>query len=195
MKRIWLLAGLPLAVMGTSAMAAQPRTSAVRDNGFSYNYVQGGYENQDWDGGLNVDALDGKLSYALDEHLFVRGGMQVFDGDYGRNNSINGWRLNAGMGFHTPLKSRLDLVLTGDIVHIDYDVGSDNGIALTGGVRHATTDKLELEGGAFMEDVQKSQFGLYGDARVHLNKQVDVGANLKLGDDVTAIGVYGRYNF
>src|SRR5690606_6135750 len=79
MKRFCLLAGGALAMMSTSAVMAQPQTSTVRDNGFSYDYLQAGYENRDWDGGWETDGIDFKLSHALDEHLFVRGGLQFFD--------------------------------------------------------------------------------------------------------------------
>ena len=47
MKRFCLLAGGALAMMSTSAVVAQPQTSTVRDNGFSYDYLQAGYENRD----------------------------------------------------------------------------------------------------------------------------------------------------
>ncbi|MDF1779902.1 MAG: hypothetical protein P1U67_01275 [Alcanivoracaceae bacterium] len=196
MKRIGLIAGLPLAVLASNVVAAETRTSAVRDNGFSYTYVQGGYESQDWDGGVDVNALDGKLSYALDEHLFVRAGLQFLDGDYNRGRGdFDGWAMSGGLGFHTPLQQRLDLVVTGDIIHIDYDFDDDTGFAIAGGVRHATTDKVELAGGAFLQDVRDSEFGVYGNALYHATPAVDVGAELRLGDDATVFGLFGRYNF
>ena len=103
--------------------------------------------------------------------------------------------LSGGLGFHTPLQTGLDLVVTGDIVHIDYDYGDDPGFAIAGGVRHATTDKLELTGGLFIEDVVDSEFGIQGGALFHASAKVDIGADLKLGDDITTFGVFGRYNF
>lgn len=206
MKRILCAAAAPLMVpmvfMSSTAFAAEAQTSSVRDNGMSYTYVQGGYENRDYDDAFETDGLDAKVSYALDEHLFVRGGLQLFKGDadyrcYGfcNNDDADGYQLSGGLGFNTPLSTGLDLVVTGDIVHIDYDFGDDTGYAIAGGVRHATTDKLELTGGLFLEDVVDSEFGLQGGALFHASAKVDVGADLKLGDDITTFGLFGRYNF
>lgn len=195
---------VPMVLMSSAAFAAEARTSSVRDNGMSYTYVQAGYENRDYDNAFETDGLDTKVSYALDEHLFVRGGLQFFQGDSAIrcyffcgsvDDDADGFELSAGMGFHTPLVTDLDLVVSGDIVHVDYDYGDDTGFAIAGGVRHATTDKLELSGGLFFENVIDSEFGLHGSALFHVAAKVDVGAELKLGDDVTTFGVFGRYNF
>lgn len=202
MKRFCLLAGSAMAMVSASAMAAQPETSTVRDNGFSYDYIQAGYEQRDWDNSLDIDGLDAKLSMALDEHLFLRGGLQFFDGDldfpapFGGSVDVDGWQLSAGLGFHTPLKAGLDLVLTGDIVHIDIDDGGDEtGYEIAGGVRHETTAQLELTGGAYLQDIEDSDFGVFGGALYHVSKAVDVGAEVRFGDDLTQFGLFGRYNF
>ncbi|MCB1836543.1 MAG: hypothetical protein KDH99_02895 [Alcanivoracaceae bacterium] len=201
MKRFCLLAGGTAVALSSTVAVAQPQTSTVRDNGFSYNYVQGGFEHRDWDNSLDIDGLDGKISWALDEHLFLRGGLQFFDGDVdvpgpGGNVDADGWQLSAGMGFHTPLKTGLDLVLTGDIVHIDVDNGGDEtGYEITGGVRHETTAQVELTGGAYLQDIEDSDFGVFGGALYHVSQAVDVGAEVRFGDDLTQFGLFGRYNF
>lgn len=203
MQRFWLAVPVSMMMAAAPAMAAPAQTSAVRDNGFSYDYVQAGYENRDWDGYWETDGLDLKLSHALDEHLFIRGGLQFFDGDADIpawaapwiDDSVDGWELSAGLGFHSPLKTGLDLVMTGDIVHVDTDGGDETGFALTGGVRHETTAQLELNGGVFVQDVGESEVGLFGGALFHATQKVDLGAELRLGDDLTQFGVFGRYNF
>lgn len=203
MKRFCLLASGVVAMVSASVVVAQPQTSTVRDNGFSYDYLQAGYENRDWDGGWETDGIDFKLSHALDEHLFVRGGLQFFDGDVDIpswaapwiDDDVDGWELSAGLGFHTPLKPGLDLVLTGDIVHVDADIDDETGFALSGGVRHETTAELELNGGVFVQDVGESEIGLFGGALFHATQKVDLGAELRLGGDLTQFGVFGRYNF
>ena len=196
MKRIALLA-LPAALLGTSAIAAEPATSGVRDNGLSYDYFQFGYESRDYDGRFSpeLDGLDAQLAHALDEHLFLRGEAQIFEVDPGDG---DGWLIAGGLGFHTPLQKSLDLVLSGDLVHVDYDFGDDTGYRLRGGVRHATAPQLELAGGAFLQDIGDfvdSEFGLYGSALFHINEDIDVGAELQLGDDSDVIGLFGRINF
>lgn len=210
MKRILRAAALPMVApimvpmfaLSSAASAAEAQTSSVRDNGMSYTYVQAGYENRDYDGVFETDGIDAKVSFAIDEHLFARGGLQLFQGDaeyrcyFGcRDDDADGFQLSGGIGFHTPLATGLDLVVTGDIVHIDYDYGDDTGFALAGGVRHATTEKLELSGGLFLEDVVDSEFGIQGSALFHAAEKIDVGAELKLGDDITTFGLFGRFNF
>lgn len=203
MQRFWLAVPVSMMMAAAPAMAAPAQTSAVRDNGFSYDYVQAGYENRDWDGGWETDGIDFKLAHALDEHLFIRGGLQFFDGDVDIpawaarwiDDDVDGWELSAGLGFHTPLKPGLDLVMTGDIVHVDTDIDDETGFALTGGIRHETTAQLELNGGVFVQDVGESEVGLFGGALFHATQKVDLGAELRLGDDLTQFGVFGRYNF
>lgn len=209
-KRAFIVAAMPLLAMSSAVFAAGAQTSAVRDNGFSYNYLQVGYENRDYDGFFETDGLDGKLSYELDEHLFIRAGLQIFKGDFETvsisfagffptvrtvDEDINGNELSGGIGFHTPLQTGTDLVMTGDLVRIDYDFDDEIGFALAGGVRHAATEQLELSGGVFLEDVVDSEFGVQGGALYHANKQFDMGANLKLGSDVTTFALFGRYSF
>lgn len=194
MKRI-MLAALPLAILGNSALAAEPATSGVRDNGFSYDYVQAGYQNRDFDPGFEYDALTGKISHALDEHLFIIGEAQLFDIDPGNN---DGWLIAGGLGFHTPLNQGLDLVLSGELVHVDYDVDDDTGFRLRGGVRHATAEQLELGGGAFYQDadgIADSEFGVYGNALFNINQDFGVGAELALGDDSDVFELFARMNF
>lgn len=201
MKRFALLA-LPCAVLGAPAFA-EPATSGVRDNGFSYDYFQLGYQNRDFDGpgDFESDGIDAQLSHALDEHLYIRGEFQIFDYDYDVgpfSDDGDGWLLAGGLGFHTPLVERLDLALSGDIVHVDTDNGDDTGFRLRGGVRHATTDQLELGGGAFFQDVDglaDSEFGIFGNAIFNINKDVGVGAELALGDDSDVFDLFVRINY
>ena len=94
-----------------NAQAQSQQTTPVRDNGFSYTYGQFGYDNWDYDNGPDVDVLSGEGSFALDEHLFLRGGASFYDGDYDSPGSddVDGNRLYVGAGFHTPLQRGLDL--------------------------------------------------------------------------------------
>ncbi|MCG8391952.1 MAG: hypothetical protein MI745_02625 [Pseudomonadales bacterium] len=183
------------------AMAEQ-RTSAVRDNGFSYTYGQLAYDRWDLDNDWDVDAITGEGSFALDEHIFLRGGLSFYDGDYDRgpiHGDVDGNRLYGGVGFHTPLQRGLDFVGTADIIYDDYDVdyGDDDeiGFELRGGVRHATTEKLELSGGLTYMDLHDDDLGVYGQGLFKLTPVVDLGARLVVAGDRDTFGVFGRYNF
>lgn len=199
--RSTLLLAAPLALAISATAVAQPRTSEIRDNDFNWNFVQFGLESQDWDG-FDRDALYGRLSWALDEHLFLRGGLSLYDGDI----DYRGMGLSVGLGFHTPLQQGLDLVVSGDILHDRYRIDppgpggsrSDNetGVKLAGGVRHATAEKVELSGGAFLLRYDgENELGLYGEALVKVSDTFHVGADLQLSGDYDVIGVFGRVTF
>ncbi|MEO1902152.1 MAG: hypothetical protein ABGX87_10400, partial [Alcanivorax sp.] len=101
-----------------------------------------GYDNWDYDNGPDVDVLSGEGSFALDEHLFLRGGASFYDGDYDSPGSddVDGNRLYVGAGFHTPLQRGLDLVGTADVIRDDNDFNDEEwGYAVSGGLRHQTT--------------------------------------------------------
>ncbi len=212
-KKTLLVSGIALAI-AAPAMAEQ-RTSAVRDNGFSYNYGQLAYDQWDYDGAFDVDALTAEGAFALDEHLFVRGGLSFFDGDfdYGYSDSdVDGNRIYGGVGFHTPLQQNLDFVGSADIIYEKYESdvvvcypfagcvtadGDDDdiGFELRGGVRAAVADKVELEGGLSYFDVFDNDVTLYAQGLFKATPAVDVGARLLFGGDRESIGVFGRYNF
>lgn len=176
-------------------MAKGPKTGPIRDNGFSYTYAQLGYDNWDYDNGPNVDTINGKLSYALDEQVFLRGGLTFINGDGPHHTNADGNRIQAGVGFHTPLQNRLDLVAAGDIISDHNDYKDETGFDLLAGVRHHTTNKLELSGGLRYENIYNDNLGVYGQALVHLNRQVDAGARISAGDNLQTVGLFGRYNF
>ncbi len=118
-KKTLLVSGIALAV-SAPALAAQ-QTTAVRDNGFSYSYGQLAYDRWDLDNDVDVDSLSAEGSFALDEHLFLRGSLGFFDGDYGRNGDLDGSQISGGIGFHTPLQRGLDFVTSADIIYDDRD--------------------------------------------------------------------------
>jgi hypothetical protein len=199
MKRSSLLLILPLASAISSAAIAQPQTSAVRDNNFNWSFFQFGVEFQDMDRGFDRDALYGRISWALDEHLFLRGALSLYDGDVGPFD-YDGFGLSAGLGFNTPLQQGLDLVFTGDLLHdrikIANNRDSESGLRMAGGVRHRTTDQIELSGGAFATRMyDNTDIGLYGEALVKVSDQFNIGADLQLGDDISSVGLFGRLSF
>lgn len=180
---------------------AQTYANALPDNGFSYTYGQLGYDHWDYDHGPNADVLSADGSFALDQHLFLRGGLGIYNGDYnyehyGHDSNADGSRLYGGLGYHTPLQRGLDLVGTADVIHDNND-GNHNewGYRLRAGVRNQTTRALQLSGGAVYEDVYDGNFGLYGQALVSVTPVVDVGARATVQDSENTIGVFGRYNF
>jgi hypothetical protein len=198
LKQTLMASAIAAAALASTGVQAQTETTSVRDNGFSYTYGQFGYDNWDYDRGPDVDVLTGEGAFALDEHLFLRGGLSFYDGDYDSPGSddVDGNRLYGGIGFHTPLQRGLDLVGTADVIRDDNDFDDDEwGYALRAGLRHQTTDKLQLSGGALYEDIYDGNFGVYGQGLVNLTRAWDVGARVSFTDDSDTLGVFGRYNF
>jgi len=195
MKRHTLWLALPLtAAISTGAMA-QTQTSQIRDNNFNWNFAQFGLEFQDLDG-FDRDAIYGRVSVALDEHLFLRGNVNLYDGD----GDYDGIGLSGGLGFHTPLQQGLDLVITGDVLHDRIEVGNnkdnETGMRLAGGVRHATAANVELSGGAFMWRMyDETEIGLYGEALFKVAEKVSVGADIQFSGDYDVLGLFARVSF
>lgn len=189
--------------ISTGAAQAETQTLSVKDNGFSYKYVEGVFFQQDFDGNFDVDGLGVRVASELDEHLFIRGEVGLFDGDADgglASPDVDGFQLGGGLGFHSPLQDRLDLVLAGDIFYVDYDVdnvGGDDelGFRLTGGVRYQADEKIELSGGMFLEDIFDSELGVYGQGLVEASEALQVGAGLRLSSDLEELNLMVRYNF
>lgn len=193
-SRLTLLV-LPLLLTSIAAQA-QPRDTG--HHLFSYSYGQLGYENWDYDDGLDVDALVGDFSLALDANMFARAKLAFYDGDDHRRRhkrSTDGHRVSVGLGYHTPIAQGLDLVTTGDVIRDHHDHGSKFGFALQAGVRHATAPRLELSGGLFYEDLYENELGVYGQALFHVSTPFDVGARFQLSGDINHFGLFARYNF
>ena len=184
-----------------AAVADTVATLPGRDNAFSYSYLQGGVDV----GNLgnpraDADTVYVEGSYAIDPNLHVRGGLGYYDGDVRRGGAdVHGHRISAGLGFNTLLQNDLDFVASGDVVQVRAKAGgssaSDTGMELRGGVRHRTTDRLQLAGGAFHENIDRSDTGLYGEALFNVQQSLDVGARVRVGDDIGTVGLFGRYNF
>ncbi|MCK5875610.1 MAG: hypothetical protein KAG82_13015 [Alcanivoracaceae bacterium] len=195
MKRHTLWLALPLAAAISTGAMAQTQTSQVRDNNFNYDFAQFGLEFQDLDG-LDRDALYGRVSVALDEHLFLRGNVSLYDGD----GDYDGIGLSGGLGFHTPLQQGLDLVITGDVLHDRIEQGNtkdnETGMRLAGGVRHATAPNVELSGGAFLLRYDgDNEIGLYGEALFKVADRVSLGADIQFSGDYDVLGLFARVSF
>lgn len=194
LQRQLTLSFLLLSLVAATVQGAE--TAPVRKNDFSYTYVDLGYELWEYDFGANdldADSLFARGSYAVNEHLSLRGGSSFYSGD----GNFDGQRLSLGAGFNTPLKDRLDLLVTGDFVHDNNDFENDNGLIIKGGVRHNTTTSVELGGGLFYENIYSDadDLGLFGRSLFRVGQQLDLGADLRLGGDIFTLGLFGRYHF
>lgn len=170
----------------------------VCDNGFLYIYGQFGYDNWDYDNGLDVDVFIGEGFFVLDEYLFLCGGVSFYDGDYDSSGSddVDGNCLYVGVGFYILLQCGLDLVGIVDVICDDNDFNDEEwGYVVSGGLCYQIIEMLELFGGVFYEDIYDGNFGVYGQGLVNLICVWDVGVRVVFIDDFDNIGLFGCYNF
>lgn len=182
-----------------AAMAATNANTTAQDNNFSWTYLDGivsthNYRHVD----DNATGIEGGLSYAIDKHIYALGGIE-----YQRVHRFHFWQARGGLGFHTPLKTDLDIFADGQLTHnrsrIINSHRNGTGYLLRAGLRARATNTVELKGGVYHQDIKHvtgSDTGVFGSALYHVNQQVDVGARLSLGDEQrSAFGLFGRYNF
>jgi hypothetical protein len=128
--------------------------------------------------------------------------VEIQDLEFDSNVDFTRW--NIGGGGHWPINQNLDLVARGGLVRYDADYGrfgdeDDIGFFLGGRVRAHVARNFELEGGVELSTAEvpgfEDEIALVGEGRYHFNSQWSAGALLNLGDDVSQLGVYGRFNF
>jgi len=199
-SRALLCTALVLPAFGQAQESAARPESAQ----FSYNYVQLGYEEADFDFG-NVegdgDGLTLAGSFEINDDWHVYASFGTADGDLGGpfNNDfdIDTWTLGAGYVF--PLREDIDIY--GRVLYIDTSVdfgavsADDDGLGLQASIRARVTDEFELEGGLLYVDVADSDTSLQAIARYNFTEQFSAGVGLTFGGDADGIGIHARYSF
>jgi hypothetical protein len=151
------------------------------------------------DDDVDGDGLQLRGSLTVHENFFAL----VEIADLELDNDVDFTRWTLGAGGHWPINQKLDFVARGGIMRYDVDgrFGDDDdlGFFVGGRVRAQIIPKVELEGGVDLTTAEVGGFEdeiiLVGEGRYHFNNQFSVGGLLNLGDDSSAIGVYGRFNF
>lgn len=108
-----------------------------------------------------------------------------------------------GGGGHWPINQNLDFIARGGVMRYDVDVGrfdeDDIGFFLGARVRAQIVQNVELEGGVDLTTAEvpgvEDEIMLVGEGRYHFNSQWSAGGFLNLGDDMSQIGIYGRFAF
>jgi hypothetical protein len=171
---------------------------------FGYSFVDFAIipEAETDNGNFDVDGDGFQLrgSLTVHENFFALVEIEALEFD----EDIDFQRWIIGGGGHWPINSSLDLVARGGIVRYDVDFGrfgddDDIGFFLGGRIRALVASNVELEGGVDLSTAEVAGFEdeilLVGEGRYHFNNQFSVGGLLNIGDDVSQIGVYGRFNF
>jgi hypothetical protein len=150
----------------------------------------------DYDG----DGFQLRGSLAVQQNYFAL--VEIEDLEFDDGFDFTRWLI--GGGGHWPITQSMDFVARGGIVRYDADYGrfgdeDDVGFFLGGRIRARVAQNFELEGGLELTTAEvlgiEDEFTLVGEGRYHFNNQFSVGGLLNLGDDVSQVGVYGRFNF
>lgn len=185
--------GALLLLLPTLAMSQNP----------TYSYVEGGVSIVDPPGrfGSSDAGIQVRGSYALDDLLFVRGGIQsnTFSrrtgppGDRSRV-SVDRDILSLGLGFRVPTEQQLDVYGAADLL---YDAGDadDAGFRLEGGVRAALPPAWDVAAGLRVGRVDShTNAQVFGNAFYEFAPQFSAGGELAVGDfDELMLGF--RYRF
>lgn len=188
-RLIWLmLLLLPLAAHGQTP---------------SYNHVEGGVSIVDPPGrfGGSDTGVQIRGNVALDDALFVRGGLQSNSfsrrvgppGDRSRV-TVDRDLFHLGLGFRAPTEQDLDLYGAADLL---YDAGDadDFGFRVEGGVRAALAPAWDLAAGLRVGRIDShTNAQIFGNAFYEFAPQFSVGGELAVGDfDEVLLGI--RYRF
>jgi hypothetical protein len=180
---------------------AKPSGTPAATSGLSYTYVQFDIIRGDGHGfGNGPDGIDLRGSYAFEEGLFVFGGVSHTSGDVG-NSSLDVNTIGVGLGFHTALDARTDLVLGGSLLHAESDSGAPGGSAdgdgysLQAGLRHDASAQFELSGTLGFSDYDKSDSNTWIELGVVYRATPKLGlcGTLSTSDDFNALSFGLRY--
>lgn len=165
---------------------------------FNYSYASLSYGNVDFDD-LNVDGdgLGAELSVAVGEDFYLIGRLEASDLD----SSVDLTQWGAGVGYHAPLSSVMDVLaqVTYETIEIDTPLGDvdDNGFGVGVGIRVSATSFVELLGGVSYVDFDEGgdNTAVNAGALFNFTETISVGINVTFDDDVNIYRLAGRFYF
>ncbi|WP_139229912.1 hypothetical protein [Marinobacter daqiaonensis] len=157
----------------------------------SYSYLEGGvalypdFESEDFIG------LDTRGSLALNENVFVFGGLKYLTDD------VDLTALHVGGGYRHGLDARTDLWggVTLEYQELDWNSAEvdDTGLGIRGGLRHQLTNELEVGVGGRVITGDLDYVGFTGTARYAIERDFKVFAELDVYDGEP--GIIGGVTF
>jgi len=185
-----------LATLSIAALASM--VSMAQASEFSYNYVEGTYQDIDADG-INGDSYKLSGSYGINPSINVIA--EYTDGQL--DNPLGGSDLEfdqtvVGLGYHTEVSNKTDFTANIKLVDQNSDVaGDDTGYGVGVGIRHMLTNKIEVGSGidyVDVSDIGNTTFNI--NSRYHLNDKLSFGLSYSTSEensDIISGGV--RFDF
>ena len=167
---------------------------------FSYTGVEAGFVDVEFNAGL-VD-LDGDGyriggAFELNDQFFVHGAWDDQSYDFG----IDGHLLQVGGGYHHPLGSDLDFVVTASLIQAEVEAAGigidDDGIGIGGGIRARVAESFQVEAMLDWVDFDKggSDTGIALRGRYYFNDQYAIGLETDFDDDFDTLTLAFRAEF
>ena len=156
---------------------------------------------------LELDFYDVEIdgSPVEDEGFALGGSAEItpnifLSGRYADSDQLQ--RISAGVGAHTPLAQNTSLygVLSFEDIDIDRLNQDENGFGVEGGLRHALTTNLEVNGGVqyiSIDDVAvfDDEVGYKLGATYNFTERLGLKAGANMIDDYEEFTIGGRYSF
>jgi hypothetical protein len=157
----------------------------------NYTSLDINYLDLDGDGGVSGDGFEFGGSWELNDDFHLFGSWQTQSYDFG----IDGDVIELGGGWNHGFSDTLDFVATLSWIDVDYDVASDDGLALGGGIRSRLGDSFEVEAGLKYVDMTESDTGLHLGARYYFNDSMALGASIDDNDNADTLRLGFRWEF
>lgn len=174
----------------TVAALAVTTFSAVAENP-SFNYLDVGYANWDFDNAGNVDGFEIKGSGEINENFYIAG-------DYTRisesGDDIDLATLGLGYKYNYTDSSTFFAELDYASLNPNFG-GSESGYEVTVGVRSMITNEFELNGAVEYLDINGDSTSLVLGGAYNFTSNFGAYANYKFESDINRYAVGLRYNF
>jgi opacity protein-like surface antigen len=184
-------------IFGAIALTALPALSQAE---FNYTYVDLSFVDIEFDvgpGSIDGDGFAVSGAYTVADGFFVGGSYNDADYDFGVDGNIT--RITGGY-FH-PLNEDLDFIATLSFVDAEVSTGpfngSNDGLAIGGGVRYAISEDFEVDAMAEFVDMDSggSDTGFEVRGRYYFNDDIAVSAQLDVAKDIETFRIGVRFEF
>ncbi|MDX1454618.1 MAG: outer membrane beta-barrel protein [Gammaproteobacteria bacterium] len=161
-----------------------------------YNYVDFGFISVEPDGGgADFDGLGLRGSFLVNPEIFVIGEFTSASAETGFGD-IDRTDLAFGAGYRHALNPSTDVYGSIEYLNVEVDPAfDDDGLRLSGGVRVAMSDRLELRGALQYIDLTDSDTVLSVGAQYQFMPKLAGFFELREGDNFGGYFIGGRYSF
>jgi len=168
----------------------------------SYNYINGSFETVELDVGAGPE-VDGDGfgiggSFVVADNWHIVGRYSAIGFDFGVD--LN--RFAIGGGYHTNVSDSTTVFADLTYVNWEVDTGAvlgsvdDSGYGFAVGVRSNVTERIELQGTLSLVDLgDGGDSTSFGGAAWYAFESFSLGVSAEIDDDVTSLGIGGRFFF